>query len=313
MELSAPRFSVVIPAYNRAEVVGRAVLAVRGQSWEDFELLVVDDGSTDGTPHVVEALAAEDSRIRCVSQPNRGVSAARNLGVSLASGEVVTFLDSDDEADRCWLATLAAMFDEPKVGMVCVGARVVDARGEIVGVRRPSRDVPLCGGQRVLFAPPGTMAVKRELLLAVGGYCEDLRFAENSELAMRLVPHLLGRGWRIASSDELLVVYHRDPTAWAAQPGRFALMRDAAELILRRHGGELRQADPKAYADYCGVAAVNAARLGDFVGARGRLGEAIAIEPLRWRSYVRWLLAAVPPLARWFWRRQVTRPLAPNG
>ncbi len=86
--------SVIIPTYNRAALVAEAVASVLAQTWRDFEVLVVDDGSTDGT---IEALAPYASRLRLLRRESRGgVSAARNTGIKAARGEWLAFLDSDD-------------------------------------------------------------------------------------------------------------------------------------------------------------------------------------------------------------------------
>ena len=92
----APPVSVVIPAYNRVDSIRVAVESVLRQSWTDFELLVVDDGSTDGTREAVRAIP--DPRLRLIETPrNMGASAARNLGIEEARGDWVAFQDSDDE------------------------------------------------------------------------------------------------------------------------------------------------------------------------------------------------------------------------
>ena len=94
--MSRPSVSVIIPAYNRREAIAGAVRSVLCQSFSDMEVLVVDDGSTDGT---VEALSVvDDPRMRLIAHPtNRGVSAARNTGLHAATGDWVAFQDSDDE------------------------------------------------------------------------------------------------------------------------------------------------------------------------------------------------------------------------
>lgn len=91
-----PRVSVVIPTYNRADIITRAVDSVLAQTVDDIEVLIIDDGSTDGTRALIEDI--DDSRVRYLAHDtNRGVSAARNTGVEAGRGEYVAFLDSDDE------------------------------------------------------------------------------------------------------------------------------------------------------------------------------------------------------------------------
>ncbi len=101
---SAPAVSIVLPTFNRADVIGRALESVRAQSFEDWELLVVDDGSTDGT---AEQIAGFDPRLVVVRQENAGVYAARNAGPARARGRLITFLDSDDAWAPHYLALTA--------------------------------------------------------------------------------------------------------------------------------------------------------------------------------------------------------------
>jgi len=91
-----PRISVIIPSYNRANTIGRAIQSALSQSYQDFEIIVIDDGSTDHTEEVIRSF--QDSRIRYIRHNrNRGGSAARNTGIHAARGEYIAFLDSDDE------------------------------------------------------------------------------------------------------------------------------------------------------------------------------------------------------------------------
>jgi glycosyltransferase involved in cell wall biosynthesis len=93
-----PKISVIIPTYNREKVLPRAVKSVLNQTFKDFEILVVDDGSIDNTQEVVEDLQKKDRRIRYFRYtPNQGGNVARNLGIKKAYGRYITFLDSDDE------------------------------------------------------------------------------------------------------------------------------------------------------------------------------------------------------------------------
>lgn len=121
--------SVIIPTYNRAQVLPRAVASVLAQSHSDLEVIVVDDGSSDETPGVLAAL--EDPRVRCFRQTNQGVAAARNTGLQHARGDLISFLDSDDE----WLpdkleAEVAYLAKHPEVDAVFSDPQKTD-QGEL--------------------------------------------------------------------------------------------------------------------------------------------------------------------------------------
>ena len=97
-----PEISIVLPTFNRVDVIGRAISSILMQSHQDWELIVVDDGSTDGTQ---DRLSGLDDRIRYITQPNQGVYVARNTGLAAARGRFITFMDSDDE----WLPHFLAL------------------------------------------------------------------------------------------------------------------------------------------------------------------------------------------------------------
>lgn len=97
--MMTPAISVIVPVYNVASYLNQCVDSVLAQSLEDFELLLIDDGSTDASPAICDSYAERDSRVRVVHQPNRGASAARNVGLEQAHGEFITFLDGDDWLD----------------------------------------------------------------------------------------------------------------------------------------------------------------------------------------------------------------------
>lgn len=102
-----PFISVIIPVYNMADRVGRCLDSIVSQSFKDIEILLIDDGSTDGAADVIKEYSIADSRIICVRQENSGVSAARNLGIENASGEYILFIDADDEIEEEYLRNIA--------------------------------------------------------------------------------------------------------------------------------------------------------------------------------------------------------------
>jgi glycosyltransferase involved in cell wall biosynthesis len=175
--------TVVIPTYNRRAMVREAVDSVLAQLGADFEVIVVDDGSTDGTSTV---LAAElGDCIRLLTTDNRGVSAARNLGVAGGSGELIAFLDSDDR----WLpgklaAQVALMRDRPHVE-ICQTEEIWFRNGRHVNPcdhhRKPDgaifeRSLDLC------LVSPSAVMMRRSLFERVGGFDESLPACEDSML-----------------------------------------------------------------------------------------------------------------------------------
>jgi glycosyltransferase involved in cell wall biosynthesis len=188
---ASPCVSVVIPTYNRVHVLGRAIKSVLAQSFPDFECIVVDDGSTDGTVEAVESF--QDPRVRCVRlATNGGVSRARNEGIQVARGELVAFLDSDDE----WLprklelqvARLRESEDARTTVAYCAAYKYDEFRNRmgIHGGAIYEGDVfdPLLTG----WYPPtaSLFIVKRSSLLDVGGFDEGLACAEDYDLWLRL-------------------------------------------------------------------------------------------------------------------------------
>lgn len=98
MKEKSPKVSVIIPTYNRAHLVGRAIQSVLNQTYQDFEIILVDDGSTDNTAEVIKKFQEKEKRIRYIKQArNKGAGAARNSGIKAARGEYIAFQDSDDE------------------------------------------------------------------------------------------------------------------------------------------------------------------------------------------------------------------------
>ena len=113
-----PKVSVIIPTHNRASLMREAVASVQAQTFTDWELLIVDDGSTDETPDVAKALCERDARVRYLRQDNQGVAEARNMAIQAARGVFIAFLDDDDRWIPSKLATqFAFMQSHPRIGL----------------------------------------------------------------------------------------------------------------------------------------------------------------------------------------------------
>ncbi|CAL1241079.1 glycosyltransferase family 2 protein [Candidatus Methylocalor cossyra] len=194
---AAPWVSVVIPAYNAAAYIDAALASVFAQQGEfQLEVLVVDDGSSDDTAE----RAAAHPGVRCLRQPNRGPSAARNAGIAAARGEFVAFLDSDDLWPEGTLAAQLEVFRRhPEVALVFGDCRQFSAEGpwpktwfEGAGFDADffGHPVYVVDPYRKLlkanFINPSAAVVRRQVLLALGGFDEGLRYVEDLELWLRI-------------------------------------------------------------------------------------------------------------------------------
>ena len=157
-----------MPGYNAEKSIGRAIASVLGQSRADWELLVIDDGSTDGTAAVAGSFA--DPRVRCLHQENGGVSAARNRGIREAQGDYICFLDADDVWRAGHLAELAELINTfPDCGLYCTGhdTRLRDGR-LIHRTERCLRDAP---GQRFVCSDGYGALARYGYFLITGALC----------------------------------------------------------------------------------------------------------------------------------------------
>ncbi len=208
--------SVVIAARNQAAWLGEAIASVCAQTFADWELVVVDDGSTDATRDVVMRHGG-DRRVRYVHQAHAERSAARNRGIAETSAPLVAFLDADD----CWLPEklakqVAALAAEPAAGLCYTPARFVDATGQSLPIRKPPRTIAgdvfprLMRGNVIILA---SVVVRRRCLDEVGGFDATLPTygCEDWDLWLRIA-----RRWPVAVVDEELTLYrrHAGNTAW---------------------------------------------------------------------------------------------------
>ena len=132
-----PFFSIVIPIYNTVKELKRCVDSVVCQTFEDFELILVDDGSTDGSGALCDRLSLEDPRIKTIHKPNGGCSTARNTGIRAAAGKYLLFVDSDDMwDDNDALKNFYQMLQDKAVDILCFGVRIYDEEGNLVKVRK---------------------------------------------------------------------------------------------------------------------------------------------------------------------------------
>jgi len=184
-----PRVSVVIPAFNRWRLLAEAIDSVLAQSYRDFELIVVDDGSTDATASELAKLA---SRLQFFVTERRGVSAARNLGVSQSRGHYIAFLDSDDLWLNSKLERQTRFMDEHPEFHICQTDEVWIRNGVRVNPRavhqKPSGDIFSRSLELCLVSPSAVMMTKA-LFDRTGGFDEAFLVCEDYDLWLRISAH----------------------------------------------------------------------------------------------------------------------------
>ncbi|MEZ4617190.1 MAG: glycosyltransferase family 2 protein [Caldilineaceae bacterium] len=298
-----PKFSVVIPTYNRAHFLPRAISSVLNQTFTDFELIIADDGSTDNTQEIINSIM--DPKVKYIYQENAGGGAARNLGASIAKGEYLTFLDSDDEAMPQWLEHYFRVFESTNADVICCGFERVAEAGHTIKEKivLPKNMGPIFDDQVGMFTHGGTFALRRQIFEALGGYAADLTAGQHTELAMRLIPLCRDQRWNIHNLDLPLIKYylHSGPSIRKNYRAKY----QGIKYVLEHHEAKLQRV-PQIYAIYLANAGVNAARLGDFVEARNLIFSAIRFQPWDWKNYGRMILTMVPSLGAAVWQRMET-------
>lgn len=192
MTASHPRVSVVIPVYNGERFVGEAIQSVLAQDFTDLECIVVDDGSTDGTPAIITGFA--DTRLRSVRTVNQGTSPARNTGIAESQGELVALLDADD----VWLpgklsAQVALLDSDPDLGFVTCGYTITDEHLRpqtsilIQGSNADVRRWLLLEGNGLGFG--STALVRASALAETDGFERRLSTSADVDLAVRIARH----------------------------------------------------------------------------------------------------------------------------
>ncbi len=184
----SPKVSVIIPTYNRANILGQAIKSVLAQTYSDYELIVIDDGSTDDTRKIIEAFSG---KVLYLWQSNKGVSSARNHGIRMSRGDYIAFLDSDDSWSHDKLDLQVKYLDShPGVGLVFADAVLEHENG---GEFQKRSDLVYRGGspslKHLLLANPIpclTVMVRRQCLDEVGLFDESLTIGEDYDLWLRV-------------------------------------------------------------------------------------------------------------------------------
>ncbi len=319
-----PAVSVLMPVYDAAAYVGRAVESILGQTLRDFEFLIYDDGSTDGSVQILEGYAKRDPRIRFSRKPHAGYAVWLREGVAVASAPFVARMDADDVARPTRLLRQLD-FLERHPGCCAVGARVLRIDPDGQPIREFAAPLEHDGIERALLTgrgealPHPVAMLRRDALLAVGSYRPEYEPAEDLELFLRLAEH-----GRLANLPEVLLDYRQHIRKTSHQRGieqRRIVARILREARLRRGldvpiGSEPTPAisDTPAIDYWCEWVRQSVVG-GNLATARKYALAVLRQEPGRWRSWQLVLRAflglRVEPLKRWLARRR--RPTIPQA
>lgn len=209
------RVSVIMPVYNGARYVQEALESVLTQTGPEWELIVVDDGSTDASPELLRDLAQRDNRIRVIRQDNAGQSAARNAGAAIATSDYLAFLDQDDRYHPDHLCTLLGYLEaHPEAGLAYSDVDVIDETGRLIARQVISRSAfPFTGHvhpkESILDCLrddmgilPGSAMVRKQAFAEAGGFDPALCGYEDDDLFVRIFWR-----WKLAFVNSPGLVY----------------------------------------------------------------------------------------------------------
>lgn len=290
--MNSPIVSVVIPTYNRREWLLEAIDSALAQTYSNLEVIVIDDGSTDGTG---EALTRYGERIGYLWQENQGESAARNRGIEMARGAYIALLDSDDVWETHKLQRQVAVLEaEPEVGLAFCLATMIDQNGEalpgLMGTVSAQPELTfanLCLGNFVI-AGGSTAVVRRDILKKIGGFDIQIQYGEDWDLWLRMIletkfvciPEPLakirlhkGGQWRFPNAEKITAALEDHLYLLKRAFGRFP-----------EHTATLETLKAKALAKEYARAAWAYYAFEQLEEARGCLESALALDPQTWKN-----------------------------
>lgn len=268
-----PRFSVIIPTYNRAKVIGKAIDSIAKQIVPAWEIIVIDDGSSDET----RELMASYPQVRYYFQDNAGVSAARNKGAALATGDWLIFLDSDDE--------LFPEAIQEFTSFLCSNpdSKLIKARHVLIS----SNSIKNRNSSDSGFIP-GSYSINKLVFESLGGFDVNLKFAENTDLIFRF-----NQSKALVSKLNKLVLFYNQNTQGGSKNLQNIL--DSTHLILEKHHDYLSNHVKHLFHQNIGVIEM---RFGRFSLAKQHLWKSWKFKPTKISTILRLILAYFPVLAR---------------
>lgn len=297
--LSQPLISVILPTYNGSRYLREAIDSCVAQTYQNWELIVVDDCSTDATPTIVAGYVSHDPRIKSIRhQVNKKLPTALNTGHAAARGDYLTWTSDDNKFLPLAIEKMTRFLqDNPRVGLVYTDCVLIDEVGRYL------RDYSAQPASRLAYmnALAGCFLYRRAVYETLGGYDTELFLAEDYEYWLRAY-----RQFELAPLHKTLYEYRWHDQSLTKSANRLAI-RTSAERALRRHLPYLRHSLPEDVARGWTVCAANAVRRGDLIQAVTAYARALRIAPGSSLSYV------AKKLVERLQRRRVGSEMMPNG
>ena len=277
--------------FNRASLVMDTIKSVFSQRYKAYELIIVDDGSTDSLEsYLSEEISAK--KLKYVYQSNQGVSSARNRGAFLSNGEYLLFLDSDDKVTENWLLDYDKEISEYNPDIVYCG--IYRIKGvEVVGYSDP-RD-PYANGTDFGNVLPGSFCIRKILFYQIGGYDEALAYGENTEM-----------GFRLKMGDPIFSFIPAPNLLYTIQSqshGKNARNKMHGLLYTIEKHPSLFNAQKDMKKRFLSIAGVSAIQCEEYSIARFSLLRAWKLKPLDMLSIFRYLIALSPWISKKIWVR----------
>lgn len=284
-------FSIIIPSYNRAYVLKRAIKVVLDQTFLDYEIIIVDDGSVDNTKAILQEYS-NDSRIKYLYQENGGVCAARNTGAKQAKGEFIIFLDSDDTVEKSWLQDFYDLANQNMDLLFC-SMKIIkqDSSQYLVSALNPYNTWKAKGN-----ISTGSWALRKDVFFKVGMFDENIKFGENVELRFRLNQEKLN----IGIVDNYNFIYYQSEGGGSKNQKNKI---DSNLYMIEKHGLYFNER-PHVLRLYYQDIAVAYAKLGEWKNAKIYFWTAYIIDISKIKTLLRFIISVFPIVGKKIWKQQ---------
>ncbi len=291
-----PFFSIIIPVYNASSTIARTVTSVLNQQFVNYEIIIVDDGSTDGTSLIIEQF--KDVRIRILVNDNQGPSASRNKGAELASGTYLIFLDSDDFFSENYLECTHHKLMDSNCRLAICAANFIDEAGSVI-----KRVYPYVNESNYGPLLCGSYIMKRHLFNLMGGFDPKLFYSENSDLFLRIDLN------KQISKKDIEIISNVNVNIQTINPLSRTLKYRSKKYqstlhFLNKHK-EFFNSSKVHFIIYKRIAAWGAIQSGDYSVARKFMIEIIIRAPFSLKHYALYFLFLFPSIALTYHRLRI--------